>query len=868
MKSARAALALLLACSLNIRAETTTDPLWYLLSTSRLVPDARAVEARDDGPADAKGLAALQADLLVLADGFEGFRDENQVKETLDRLKPRMSPELTPFFKDRSAGLDAIYRTLAVADYTWAQRFPEPSCEPIESRRALLSSRDGLFQSAEGKASPWLVSLLGTQAEGKSAEKALDQASSRAKLTGADYERVRARVRKLSLALASDKAVDAARSKLYCARAAAFAELSSFHRVKDAALISAARAVSGNSEESVFVVVGKDRRAAGVLVKTKNGAVLVTDADIVAETDHPSLLAYSGNAKPIELKATVVRRDAALGAAVLAYAEDRSRPALALAEGSPAKDDLVTVIGHTGVSGLWTKTSGLVTKAADAAFQTDAAISPELSGSPVFNEAGEVAGLLVLRPADTEEGRWPVAIPAPVLSRWLDDPSSAQSSSSDPVAVEDAGTAAILTRARSSPLTETGLGAWNIPNLPPPPSSPRGVCVQNCGGGSSSGSSYSGSYSNNGSAELGQALGELGAVLILKGIPALFRGISNLFKGKGSSAPKSPTIAKAPPAPKNLPAPAPPPPPPPPKPTCRLVKAGAPATAGAEPFEVAVAVLCQGGKIPLDGHSVTFTFAWDGKPSTQTVTVPTDERGVASLIMKVANEEISVAKVRGTAKRNFDELDRYDPDKTASEGPAETEVGESAPEPSVGIRDAGLITASDTVTIAKTATGSTAALEAEAAIAASMQAARAARIANAVKAGRVLTITGRGAVLSVTATLTLSGAASTAAGAAILVVTVKQTFDIGWAIGSVIEGEISEVQWGLKQYEKDGKDCLERISDFTIIQKGLDPHTIKYQELGKRAEIKLWELCKCKNGEIAVRQKGCRGPILRTGIFL
>ncbi|PIR16134.1 MAG: hypothetical protein COV48_10565, partial [Elusimicrobia bacterium CG11_big_fil_rev_8_21_14_0_20_64_6] len=384
MRTVRAALAILLAVAVPVRAETTTDPLWYLLSTSVLVPDAKAVEAESDGGADAKGLAALQADLFVLSDGFESFRDAGQVKEALERLKPRMSPELRPFFKDRASSLDAIYRTLAVTDYTWSMRFPEPPCEPAAARGKLLASRDGLFQTGTGVASPWLAALLGPQAEGKSAEQALDQASIQTKLTGAEYERIRARIRKLTLALASDKAVGAARSRLYCARAAAYTDLASSHRGKNVELISAARAVVQKPEESVFVVVSKNRRAAATLLKTKSGEFLVTDAALLADADHPRLFAYSRGAKPVELAATVVRRHPDIGVAVLTYSRNTPRPALALADAAPAKDDLVTALGHTQVSGLWTRTSGLVTKVGDASFQTDAAISPEMSGGPVL----------------------------------------------------------------------------------------------------------------------------------------------------------------------------------------------------------------------------------------------------------------------------------------------------------------------------------------------------------------------------------------------------------------------------------------------------------------------------------------------------
>lgn len=554
MRKARTALALLIAFAIPIRAETTTDPLWYLLSTYVLAPDEKAVQAEGEGPADAKGLAKLQSDLLLLSDGFESFRDEAQVKETLARLESRMSPELRPFFKDRASSLDAIYRTLAVTDYTWARRFPEPPCAPIEARRKLWDSRDGLFQTEKGEASPWLVSLLGPRAEGKSVEQALDQASAKTKLTGAEYEKRRAHIRRLTLALAADKAVGSARSKLYCSRAADFEDLAAAHRHQgDVSTLASRAAVRAAPERSVFVVVWNSRRAAATLVDTKAGPVLLTDAAIVQDTDHPQLFAYSEKTKPIELKATVTRRDADLGLAVLTYSEDQAHPALPLADTAPSKNDLVTAIGHTEVSGLWTKTTGLVTKSDPETFQTDAAVSFDFSGGPVLNEAGEVAGVLVLRPADTEEGRWPVAVPAAAISNWLDGAAIAAAPAAE--VIEDAGTAAVLSRTRPAALTETGLGAWNIPNLPPPPPSPRGVCVSNCGGPSSPRRSYSsysgGSSSNSGNAELGEALGKLGAVLILEGIPALFRGIGKLFKGTGK--PSSPSahrsaIAKAEPS--------------------------------------------------------------------------------------------------------------------------------------------------------------------------------------------------------------------------------------------------------------------------------------------------------------------------------
>lgn len=652
VRKARAALALLLAFAVPVRAETTADPLWYLLSTTILAPDARAVSAEGGGPADAKGLAALQADLLVLADGLESFRDEAQIKETLVRLEPRMSPELRPFFKDRASSLDAVYRTLAVTDFTWAQRFPQPPCEPVLARRKLLESRDGLFQTGNGEASPWLVSLLGPQAEGEAAEQALDQASSRVKLTDAAYEKLRARIRKLTLALASDKAVGAARSKLYCSRAAAFTDLAGFHRAKDTALISAAQAVVRKPEASVFAVVWKNQRAAAVLLKTRHGSMLVTDAAIVAETDEPNLFAFSENGKPVPLRTTVVRRHPELSVAVLAYTGDRT-PALTLADGAPSNDDLVTAVGHTMVSGLWTKTSGLVTKVGEASFQTDAAVSPELSGGPVLNEAGEVAGMLVLRRADTEEGRWPVAIPAPLLARWLDDPASFVSAAPPTETIEDAGTAAILSHARPSALIEAGLGAWNIPGLPPPPSVPNGVCMANCGDGESSsgGSSYSAPYSG----------------------PNLWSMLGKLFRSKPKVAPAVVEFRRNDPSPVVVEAPK--PPPEPPKAECSFGPASPPKTVGIAPIELRVQFSCMypaGAKqVDLSGHDVVFSVGWEGD-KVITRTVPTDSQGIATV-------SLAVQSVEGASEKAHDELDKYDPDrKPRVDPPAE-------PAPFIGV---------------------------------------------------------------------------------------------------------------------------------------------------------------------------------------
>lgn len=609
---------MLLALTVPLSAETTVDPLWYLLSTQLLARDERAIASPEETGADSQGLASLQADLLLLADGFESFRDEAQVKSTLARLEPRIAPELRPFFASRASSLSAIYRTLAVTDYTWARRFPEPPCAPIEARRRLLAARDGLFQNDKGEASAWLASLLGTGAAGRSAEEALDRASGRTRPSAADYERRRALVRKLTLALSSEKAEGAARAKLYCARASAFEDLAAFHESREEAVL-ASRSTAGTApERSVFVVVWESRRAAATLLQTKDGQVLVTDASVVAGVEHPNLFAYSDTGKPIELTATVGRRDANLGLALLTVSEKFERPALALADDTPVKGELVSAIGHSQVSGLWTKTSGLVTKAGPGTFQTDAAVSADFSGGPVLNDAGEATGLLVRRPADTEEALWPVAVPSAEIARWLDGATT----TATPVAetIEDAGTAAILTRAVPAPV-ETGLGDISVPGLPPPPPEPRSVCVSRCGSGSSPSrtnytnphTSYGGSsYSSNGSAELGQALGELGAQMILKGVPALFRGIGSLFKKKSAAPLPKPEMADN----RHHPAVSQEPPPRPPDPltpsglTLTLSRAS---LAQGETVEAVAAIAFTGKDGTRGGRTVSFTAVPAGK---------------------------------------------------------------------------------------------------------------------------------------------------------------------------------------------------------------------------------------------------------------
>ncbi len=640
-------MAVLFALCLPLHAEKTSDPLWTLLSSYTAPRDEAAVAVPGESKTDAPGLASLQADLQLLSDGLESFRDESQVDETLAKLAPRVAPELRPFFLNRAVSLDTVYRTLAVTDYTWAARFPDPPCSPADARRKLLSSRDGLFQNDKGESSPWLVSLLGPQAEGASAEQALDRASAKTKLAPAEYEKRRALILKLTAALASDKAVGAARAKLYCSRAAAYEDLAASQGPDAPSATLAARASAPVSPEpSVFVVVSGGRRAAATMLVSKFGPVLVTDAAITAGDDHPHVFAHAGADKPVEVTATVARRDAAIGLATLTFTEDLTRPALTLADHAPAKDDLVTAVGHAEASGLWTKTSGLVSKTGADTFQTDAAVTADFSGGPVLNAEGLVVGLLVSRPADTEEGRWPVALPARSVALWLDGAAVNAGPASE--MIEDAGTAAILNRTRPSMLTETAAGdrdIWVTQGLPPPPPTPRSVCVSRCGTSSTSGSysSYSGgssysSYSSDGSRELGEALGKLAVVMITKGVPALFRGIAKLFKGSDKPHPTTAITQHSTPIIKEKPKPR-----QPRKPIRMAVSADRRVVAQGESIRLTAKVEFTGDDGNMAGYPVTFSADSDIFEFVQGAQSITDDSGMASVDLLVKQDRVDLA---------------------------------------------------------------------------------------------------------------------------------------------------------------------------------------------------------------------------------
>lgn len=457
----------------------------------------------------------------------------------LRAAKPRLPVGTARFFRDRATALDTLYRTLAVVDYTWAMRFPDPPCSPAANRARLLRSNDALFlDPISGKTSSWMAALLGPNAKDKSLEASLDQASISEAPSQAEYARLRARQNLITKALDSEDAVGEARAKLYCKRAEVREKLAASNRASGPVL-AARSSGEGNSRKGLVIMAGKTEdaleiRGAGVVIETRSGIRVLTDRRLGAGA---VVALVDGKPQPTPL--IIEREDERTGLMLLRPDGDLGE-AMSLAVAAPKKDDLVFAIAHSDRLGAWTRTQGLVTSADADQFETDAVADASMTGGAVLDEAGVLAGVLVLRRTENGGGEWPVAVPAPALRAWIDGGVAPDAS---PAPIADAGTTKILTASR--PLLESvavGQGAISasaesFTQRTPWGSTTRAVCVANCGDSSPRGS-YSGG--GDGNAELGQALGKLAAIgvqaLIFKGIPALFRSIGALFKSNPSKS--------------------------------------------------------------------------------------------------------------------------------------------------------------------------------------------------------------------------------------------------------------------------------------------------------------------------------------------
>lgn len=63
-------------------------------------------------------------------------------------------------------------------------------------------------------------------------------------------------------------------------------------------------------------------------------------------------------------------------------------------------------------------------------------------------------------------------------------------------------------------------------------------------------------------------------------------------------------------------------------------------------------------------------------------------------------------------------------------------------------------------------------------------------------------------------------------------------------------------------------ECNKRLSDWDLQQNGIDAHELKYDVLGKKAKVSLYELCACPDKKVVIRLKQCKGDEIFTGVKL
>lgn len=142
---------LLSAASLPVRASDAPapDPLAVLMAQLSAPLDDAASAAPGAPAENSPRLAQIQASLTVAAAGYESLRSPVHAAAAKDLLAAETDPALKPFVKDRDASLDAVYRTLAVVDYTWALRFPGAAESHARGWRRRSSQRQFPVPEAE-----------------------------------------------------------------------------------------------------------------------------------------------------------------------------------------------------------------------------------------------------------------------------------------------------------------------------------------------------------------------------------------------------------------------------------------------------------------------------------------------------------------------------------------------------------------------------------------------------------------------------------------------------------------------------------------------------------------------------------------------
>lgn len=206
----------------------------------------------------------------------------------------------------------------------------------------------------------------------------------------------------------------------------------------------------------------------------------------------------------------------------------------------------------------------------------------------------------------------------------------------------------------------------------------------------------------------------------------------------------------------------------------------------------------------------------------------------------MSNGKTEVHQVRTAAQRSLNELSRYDPEKGAD---GTTDEANQA---------LGPVEAGD-------ATGAKKALLMVPVI-----------TAVAPAAGQTFILIGEGAVLRVTAAITLGSVAT----GALVIVTPKQVFDIGWAIGTVANERIDEVIRSEKAYDralknlqdKEDKDDCEFARSWQRERAGIADEHIFKEEWGA-TPVARFDICACTDGSIVIKAHGnCgkRGPSIPT----
>ncbi|MBI5623446.1 MAG: hypothetical protein HY924_06695 [Elusimicrobia bacterium] len=529
-------------------------------------------------PGAARQLAMLQADFSVLAEGLETFRDSGSTADTLKRISGRYVPELGRFLRERDSGLDALYRVLAVTDYTWAMRFPDADCKPSERRGALLASKDGLFADpVTGQWWPWVALVLELDDSGPAGFGLFQRALTDASLRPQDYEALRVRLRELMGALASAETSGADRTGLYCERAEVFERLGAAHRRKDETGSLVAAGPAEKAASSVMLVAvssgsGYKALGAAVLVRKGHAIKFLADAGLLMDPQtgllRTGLMAFAKPSKsggpvqgPFPLK--VERTDDLYRLAVGKAEGLEDLPGLKLAGSKVEQGDLLWAVTHGALTGSWTISQGLATATGRQLYRSDALLGPESGGSALINQEGELAGVAVRLDAGV------LALQPKALKTVLEGGAVTELDAAELGSEGSRGSTAILTPARpfeeaglvseSGGLVETGLGsslggvAWDGGGSLPSPGRFSGSGSSSWSSGSTSWSSGSSSYQydpDSPAAQFGRRIGTAFRETIGRFLTWLFT--------------PSPRVAAAPKPPK--PAPPPPPPPPPPKP--------------------------------------------------------------------------------------------------------------------------------------------------------------------------------------------------------------------------------------------------------------------------------------------------------------